>query len=445
MKIHAFHGNPPYQDINKRSKLRGANVALWKQAIDIVRRINPDMIYFITPTNMFNGTKKDRIEFDFNQQNLVGGTPLIASVHFDTDDQFVDEFGNSISVGVSTCRWMILKTQNPLIIKINGKEYNRNELRIIHKNNEISSLLNKIFNHSKEMKKLKFSSSGGYSSSDIFSEQNMRYKYPIDVNGKLKFATSCNSQIGKHLIIAPRISTTGIYYATDRMTEGSSYTMEVDSKSDAKSLLSLLRTSLYVFIFNATKIGGRLSRTYMNMMPLLDLTEDWNDDKIKNIFQLTPEDEEILKKPLASRLIIKSKSKKDKSRLDKTGEIFTSPTIIKRMFEEYPKHLWSPESVICDPTCGNGNFLIETIRRKIELGHSKCQAVQTTLGVDIMLDNIQECRSRVLAEIGNTDKHRKIINSTIVCADALFGFDFNLFKEIPFHQPFTADLSLLIS
>ena len=49
-----------------------------------------------------------------------------------------------------------------------------------------------------------------------------------------------------------------------------------------------------------------------------------------------------------------------------------------------------------DPCCGNGNMLIEALRRKLARGSSALQALSTIYGLDIMADNIEECRARML-------------------------------------------------
>jgi hypothetical protein len=433
MNIDVFHGNPPYQNIDKRSKLRGSSDSLWKQAVKVAQSNGPEMISFITPTNMFSGSERDTREIVQDQGDMiVGGQYSIASVDFDTDDEFEDEFGNSCSVGVNTCRWMMLKNNNSDNIQVNGNNYKLSKLQYIHRDKEVMNLLNRIMSIFPELARLQFSSSRGYSGPTNFTtEQTDTHLYPIDVNGKLKYASKINSQIGRHLIIAPRISVVAPYYASDRMTEGSSYTMESFTKEEAESLMKLLNTKLYRFVFNVTKVGGRLARTYMNKLPLLDLSKEWNDENVMKLFNITKAEEKVLSKNLTLNKSKKGRSKKSKLRLDKTGEVFTSINAINRMFENYPERFWQSNIVFCDPTCGNGNFVVETIRRKIMKGHSKINALETTLGVDIMQDNIDECKSRVLNLVGDEEKYRAIVNKNIVCADALFGFDFENFVPFP--------------
>ena len=75
---------------------------------------------------------------------------------------------------------------------------------------------------------------------------------------------------------------------------------------------------------------------------------------------------------------------------------------------------------IIDPTCGTGNFLVEIVKRKIEHGVSPWQTLLTTFGVDIMADNVKECRVRILeAADVEGQKYRDLLKTTIVRGDIL--------------------------
>lgn len=88
---------------------------------------------------------------------------------------------------------------------------------------------------------------------------------------------------------------------------------------------------------------------------------------------------------------------KSKDRVSNHGEVFTPKHIVDEMLDQIPNSIWSDKEYIClEPTCGNGNFIVEIIRKKLENGLSIFQAINTTFGMDIMEDNIFECRQRVL-------------------------------------------------
>lgn len=88
---------------------------------------------------------------------------------------------------------------------------------------------------------------------------------------------------------------------------------------------------------------------------------------------------------------------KSKERVSEHGEVFTPEHIVLEMIALIDNSIWSDKEYIClEPTCGNGNFVVEVIKKKIACGLSIFQAVNTTFGMDIMEDNIFECRERVL-------------------------------------------------
>jgi len=111
------------------------------------------------------------------------------------------------------------------------------------------------------------------------------------------------------------------------------------------------------------------------------------------------------------------------------GEVFTPLELVNKMLDKLPQRLWIDSSrTFLDNSCGNGSFLVEVLKRKLQYGHNPSQALSTIYGVDIMEDNIEECRERLL-HIANVHyksryeftkrRNEKIINRNIVCADAL--------------------------
>ena len=87
---------------------------------------------------------------------------------------------------------------------------------------------------------------------------------------------------------------------------------------------------------------------------------------------------------------------KRKQRQKQTGEIFTPPGLVNEMLDKLPVENWEAAKTFCDPACGNGNMLIEVLRRKLERGHDPLQALSTIYGADCMYENILECRLRLL-------------------------------------------------
>jgi len=119
-----------------------------------------------------------------------------------------------------------------------------------------------------------------------------------------------------------------------------------------------------------------------------------------------------------------------KERTKQTGEVFTPKSLVLELLNKLPANTWQPNINFLDNSCGHGNFLVEIVKRKIEKGLTKFQAIKSTYGIDLMTDNVEECRERILKIVGDTPKYRKIVEHHIVCHDALIGWDYeNWCKE----------------
>lgn len=114
---------------------------------------------------------------------------------------------------------------------------------------------------------------------------------------------------------------------------------------------------------------------------------------------------------------------REKSRVKATGEVFTPTTLVQEMLDQLPAEVFTdPAKTFLDPTCGDGQFLGEVLIRKMENGSTFEQALSTVYGVDLMIDNVDLCRDRLLC--GREDL-RHIVEQNIVCADGLkYKYDF---------------------
>jgi SAM-dependent methyltransferase len=111
---------------------------------------------------------------------------------------------------------------------------------------------------------------------------------------------------------------------------------------------------------------------------------------------------------------------KSKARVKALGEVFTPPELVDEMLDRLPAELWSdPTKTFLDPACGTGNFLVAVVRRKIAGGSTPLQALSTTYGIDIMEDNVEECRERLLQAANSPAGGEKWVARNIRCADAL--------------------------
>jgi len=104
------------------------------------------------------------------------------------------------------------------------------------------------------------------------------------------------------------------------------------------------------------------------------------------------------------------------------GEDFTPSTLVNEMLDKLPPEVFQdPSKTFCDNSAGNGNFLIEVLRRKLSNNHSPLQALSTIYGVELMADNVEEMKERLL-ELIPKDYHKEaknILDKNIICHNAL--------------------------
>lgn len=108
---------------------------------------------------------------------------------------------------------------------------------------------------------------------------------------------------------------------------------------------------------------------------------------------------------------------RDRLRVKSTGEVFTPTALVQEILDQMPQELFcDPTKTFLDNSCGDGQFLSEVMIRKMENGSTFEQALSTVYGVDLMEDNVNLCRQRLLC-----GQHRfgHIVDKNIVCHDAL--------------------------
>jgi len=114
---------------------------------------------------------------------------------------------------------------------------------------------------------------------------------------------------------------------------------------------------------------------------------------------------------------------RDKLRIKQTAEVFTPTELVQEMLdkleEQNPTLFSDPNKTFLDNSCGDGQFLSEVVIRKMERsGCSLIQALKTTYGVELMEDNVIECRKRLVGP-NPTSEVIEIVNKNIVCHNAL--------------------------
>jgi type I restriction-modification system DNA methylase subunit len=122
---------------------------------------------------------------------------------------------------------------------------------------------------------------------------------------------------------------------------------------------------------------------------------------------------------------------RDKLRVKATGEVFTPTPLVQEILDKLNPDLFKyPTKTFIDPACGDGQFLSEVLIRKLENGIDFETALSTIYGVDLMQDNVDLCRERLLC--GREDL-RHIVEKNIVCADGL-EYDYSFGEPVEFVQ-----------
>lgn len=114
---------------------------------------------------------------------------------------------------------------------------------------------------------------------------------------------------------------------------------------------------------------------------------------------------------------------RDRIRVKATGEVFTPTELVQEVLNGIDQNLFvDTTKTFLDNCAGDGQFLSEVLIRKMENGSTFEQALSTIYGVDLMIDNVDLCRERLLC--GREDL-RHIVEQNIQCRDALtFGYNF---------------------
>ena len=104
---------------------------------------------------------------------------------------------------------------------------------------------------------------------------------------------------------------------------------------------------------------------------------------------------------------------KSKERVANHGEVFTAEREVNAMLDLVKQETERVDSRFLEPACGDGNFLVEILRRKLEAAKKRAIppkkkkplpaeyekqaviAIASIYGVDLLLDNVIACRKRL--------------------------------------------------
>ena len=115
-----------------------------------------------------------------------------------------------------------------------------------------------------------------------------------------------------------------------------------------------------------------------------------------------------------------TKQVKSRERVAEHGEVFTAEREVNAMLDLVKQETERVDSRFLEPACGDGNFVAEILRRKLEAAKKRAIpprkkkplplefekqsviAVASIYGVDLLIDNVIACRQR-LYDIWNAE------------------------------------------
>jgi hypothetical protein len=132
---------------------------------------------------------------------------------------------------------------------------------------------------------------------------------------------------------------------------------------------------------------------------------------------------------------------KSKQRVADHGEVFTPPWMVDAMLDLVKGETERIDSRFLEPACGSGNFLVRVLGRKLaaveskfgksdfEKRHYSLLALMCVYGIELLADNVTECRRNMLETLsnflnlrGSDDLHnaaQHVLTLNIVHGDAL--------------------------
>ncbi len=132
---------------------------------------------------------------------------------------------------------------------------------------------------------------------------------------------------------------------------------------------------------------------------------------------------------------------KSKQRVADHGEVFTPAWMVEDMLDLVKSESQRIDSRFLEPACGSGNFLKAVLARKLrtvesrykksdfELRHYALLAIMSIYGIELLADNVEECRQNLLGIFAEflpgsdssvwDDAARKVLCTNIIQGDAL--------------------------
>tara|TARA_A100001201_G_scaffold129565_1_gene114996 strand:- start:431 stop:1498 length:1068 start_codon:yes stop_codon:yes gene_type:complete len=290
MKFDVIIGNPPYQSGNGSGSYRGSatNPLWWQITKTCLNLLKKDgILSFITPTNIVNGgdtfTKVflgPERKYDLNKVDFAAA--------------------DSFKVGIPICRWVVTNklTQNNNVVINDGRVLDTSTTLKITNDSVVDDILNTVFNCDNQ--KLVFNTENRYDHQTIqkyLKKQNLPsewakdltmtpdddHKYPVNVNGKIKYSRVKWKNTGTWRVFYPQMQNP-TQITVDDVAEAapSTFTMVVNSKEEGDRIKAILDDPRYQWVIEQTRVSGRVTNV-LSKLPNAPIEEVLTADQLSYI------------------------------------------------------------------------------------------------------------------------------------------------------------------
>jgi hypothetical protein len=292
MKFDYILGNPPFQSEKGGGSLRGStSAALWFQIVcNSLELLKPGgELKYITPTPLFSGG-------DVYRSLFIGVASKydVVSVNFDTNEYFPN-------IGTEMCHWHVknICTSNFLTTVNGDRQVNLKQSHFLTSDNKFDDIVHTLSQVNSS--KFNFDTSNRYDNTPVknyikrnnlnVSEKCMEvaddvYKYPVNVNGKIKYGAVEWKDIGIWRIFLPWMPPKGraVYQVCKEWSAApSTLTMKFVNEEDCMSAYEILNTPEYLWIVSKTIKNGRVNPAIINLLPIAPVNELLSDEQLNYI------------------------------------------------------------------------------------------------------------------------------------------------------------------
>lgn len=295
MKFSAIITNPPYQSGVQNGECSGSgNNAIVLDFINKCHKLLEDdgKISVVCPVNLFTGSK-DKTKMMIGESAIYD----VDMIDFDADKYF--------NVGQEICRWtgQLRRDDNTITSLSDGRKINLKTIDYLVRDKMLSDIVDTLTSYPGD--RMSPSNKGGYSyrsvekrmikmgigdaknkSRDLSPVMTETHPYRVDFNGKIKYVMIKPDSYETPRILIPQLTNPNKFKFTcdeNIGANGSTYVVEFDSMSEAQKVCDILNDPYYLWVINSLRIDGRVRKTHLETLPLVDIRTVLNDDQLKYI------------------------------------------------------------------------------------------------------------------------------------------------------------------